>query len=73
MANYDLSLQERKQRVIENCMGCGGDGDGFNFDGGGVSDTSTADMDLNTDPKKVKKAAKLDVAMNRVKRRKQKK
>jgi len=71
MNNYLPSLEERKRKLIEDCLGCGGGGDNNFAPEPSMGETdATADMAPVTDKKR--KAAKLDVAMNRINKRKKK-
>lgn len=67
-----LSLEERKRRLIESCLGCGGGGaDNFASEPPMGADDTPADMS-EVPPERKKKAAKLDLAMNRINKKKRK-
>ena len=63
MMNYGLSLAERKRKLIEDCVGCGGDGADMDSD---IGDDTAADA---VDPPK----DILDKALDKLKKKKRKK
>jgi len=71
MNKYLPSLEERKRKLIEDCIGCGAGSDNNFAPEPPMGETdATADMAPVTDKKR--KAAKLDIAMNRINKRKKK-
>lgn len=71
MKNYLPSLEDRKRKLIEDCIGCAGGGDN-NFDSEPPMGETDPIADATPMNDKKRKAAKLDVAMNRINKRKRK-